>query len=150
MNYNERLKELKEEIELIKDIQHNNGMKGAAKSLQKERNDDLKRTHAEKIFAEIAKLKHLKLKQEYRIDIISGRRIARFYFADFCDPYNKIVFEVDGEYHKDPKQQKKDKRRTRDMMRMGYKVFRITNEEVFNEKTTEFLVKTYLKLGIKI
>lgn len=150
MDYNERLKELQEEIDIIKDIQHNNGMKGAAKSLQKERNNSSNRTSAEKIFAEIAALKKLKLKQEYRIDIISGRKIVRFYFADFCDPFHKIVFEIDGAYHLTEEQQRKDKKRTKDLIKMGYKVFRISNEEVFNGKTTEFLIKTYKRLGIKI
>ena len=150
MNYNKRLKELQEEIEEIKDIQHNQGMNAAAKPFQQELKE--RATSAELKFMHIAKLKGLHLKFQYKINIMckNGRRIKRFYFADFCDILHKLIFEIDGEYHNDCEQQKKDLQRTRDLCKEGYKVFRITNAEVFSGRTTEFLYKAYLSIGIKI
>lgn len=148
MDLNEKIKELQQEIELIKDIQHNAGMKGIAKELNKE----LKKraTVAELKFKEIASKKHLKLKFQYRIDIIKGHRIKKFYFADFCDIKNKVIFEIDGEYHNTKEQQKKDLKRTKDLCKLGYRIFRITNEEVLNGKTTSFLINSYKSIGITI
>ena len=150
MNYNKRLKELQEEIEEIKDWQHNQGMHAAAKPFQEELLE--RATDAELKFMHIAKLKGLDLKFQYRINILckNGRRIKRFYFADFCDRIHKLVFEIDGGYHFTEEQQKKDVQRTKDLRRMGYKVFRITNSEVFAGKTTEFLYKIYKDIGVII
>lgn len=147
---NSRIKELEEEISILKDIQHNSGMKGAAMEINRKLLE--KATPAELKFKHIAELKHLNLKFQYRIDIIykNSRRILRFYFADFCDVKNKMIFEIDGEYHLTEAQQKKDLKRTRDLVKMGYSVYRITNQEVMEGKTTSFLYKAYLSKGIKI
>jgi very-short-patch-repair endonuclease len=145
MDYNQRLKELNKEIETIKIIQHNNGMNGAAKPIV----ENLKRnmTKAELKFQEIFIKKGFKFKPQHRINIISKKgRIIRFYVADFCDIKNKIVFEIDGEYHEDANQQKKDLKRTKDLCKMGYRVFRITNSEVFAGKTTQLLYSAYPNL----
>lgn len=144
------VKELEETIQIIKDEWHNNGMNGAAVSLRKKRLEEM--TSAELKFMHIAQLKGLKLIPQYLINIYSKNRyrIDRFYFTDFCDPKNHIVFEIDGEYHFTKEQAKKDKQRTKDLSKAGYKVFRITNEEVFAGKTTEFLYKTYMSLGLDL
>lgn len=148
MNYNKRIKELEEEIQDIKDMWHNNGMRGAAMAI----NDRLKQTptDAELRFKHIAELKHLHLKFQYRINIYAKRRIKKFYFADFCDIRYRLIFEVDGGYHSTLEQQKKDLKRTRDLVKAGYRVFRITNEEVFQGKTTSFLVNAYRSIGVQI
>lgn len=52
------------------------------------------------------------------------------YIADFLCVTNKMVIEVDGEYHNDPQQQQEDQWRTEYLERKGYKVIRFTNEEV--------------------
>lgn len=150
MNYTKRLKELQAEIEEVKDMQHNQGMNAAAKPLQQELRE--RATDAELKFMHIAKLKGLHLKFQYKINIMckNGRRIKRFYFADFCDCLRKVVFEVDGGYHNEYKQYKKDLQRTKDLCKEGYRVFRITNAEIFAGKTTEFLYKAYLSIGVKI
>lgn len=147
---NKRLQELQEEIEEIKDLQHNQGMVAAAKPFQQELRE--RATEAEKKFMQIAKSKGLHLKFQFKINIWSKnkRRIEKFYFADFCDNINKLIFEIDGEYHKEYKQYQKDLKRTRDLHKAGYKVFRITNEEVFAGKSTKFLHKAYLSIGIQI
>ena len=150
MNYNKRLRELQEEIEEVKDMQHNQGMNAAVRPFQQELRE--RATSAELKFMHIAQLKGLHLKFQYKINIMckNGRRIRKFYFADFCDSLHKLIFEIDGEYHDTYQQQKKDLQRTRDLCREGYKVFRITNAEIFAGKTTEFLYKAYLSIGIKI
>lgn len=150
MNYTKRLKELQAEIEEVRDLQHNQGMNAAARPFQQELRE--RATNAELKFMHIAQLKGLRLKFQYKINIMckNGRRIRRFYFADFCDSLHKLIFEIDGEYHDTYQQQKKDLQRTRDLCREGYKVFRITNAEIFAGKTTEFLYKAYLSIGIKI
>lgn len=146
----EKLKELEEQIQIIKDGFHNNGMNGAAKKLQYKLKEEM--TSAELKFQHISKLKGLKLVPQYKIDIWNKNktRIDRFYFADFCDIKNKLIFEIDGEYHFTDEQHKKDLKRTRDLVKVGFKVFRITNEDVFNGRTSEFLYKSYLSVGIDI
>ena len=52
------------------------------------------------------------------------------YIADFLCLTEKIVIEVDGEYHNDPQQQQEDQWRTEYLESKGYKVIRFTNEEV--------------------
>lgn len=149
MNLNNRLKELKEEIEAIKTVQHNAGMSGIAKEINKELKD--RATPAEVKFKEIAKLKNLNLKFQYRINIYSKNgRIRKFYFADFCDTRHRLIFEIDGEYHNTVEQAKKDKQRTRALIKAGYKVFRITNTEVLAGKSTNFLYHAYKSVGITI
>ncbi len=145
-----RIKELEEEIQMIRDEMHNNGMKGAAKPIQEKLIENM--TSAELKFQHIAILKGLKLKPQYKINIFnkSKSRIEKFYFADFCDIKNKLVFEIDGDYHFTDEQQKKDLKRTKDITKAGFKVFRLTNEDVFNGRTTEFLHKAYLSIGINI
>ena len=145
-----KIKELEEQIQLIKDSMHNSGMNGAAKPIQERLLENM--TTAELKFQHVAKLKGLILKAQYKINIYnkSKSRIERFYFADFCDVKNKLIFEIDGDYHFTDDQQKKDLKRTKDLVKAGYKVFRLTNEDVFNGRTTEFLYKSYLSIGIDI
>lgn len=145
-----KLRELKAQIKEIEDNMHNHGMIGAAKSLQKDLLENM--TSAELKFQHVAKLKGLKLIPQFKINIYSKNksRIERFYFADFCDIKNKLVFEIDGDYHFTDEQQKKDLKRTKDITKAGFKVFRLTNGDVFNGRTTEFLYKAYLSIGINI
>lgn len=145
-----RIKELEAEIQMIRDEMHNNGMKGAAKPIQEKLIENM--TSAELKFQHIANLKGLKLKPQYKINIYnkSKTRIERFYFADFCDIKNKLIFEIDGDYHFTEEQQQRDLKRTKDLVKAGYKVFRLTNEDVFNGKTSTLLYNAYLSIGINI
>lgn len=150
MDYNKRIKELEAEIRALKVQQHNAGMEGVAKSFQKDIH--LTETAAEDKFYEIALKKKLKLKRQHRINIIrkEDNYIEKFYFVDFCDITHKIVFEVDGGYHFEKEQMKKDKQKDKNLRRMGYKVFRITNAQIIKGKTTQFLIECYKKIGINI
>lgn len=145
-----QIKKCEAEIKRLEIKLHNEGMDSAAKGLQDKAN--LTETEAENRFYKIATSKHIKLERQYKINIVRKKDnyIERFYFADFCDTKNKIVFEVDGGYHFTPEQQSKDLKRTRDLQRMGYKVFRINNYEIQQGKTTQFLFNCYKKLNLTI
>jgi very-short-patch-repair endonuclease len=52
------------------------------------------------------------------------------YIADFCDHSAKLIVEVDGSHHGEPKGLANDKRRTRWLESQGYRVLRFWNHEV--------------------
>ncbi len=52
------------------------------------------------------------------------------YVADFCDHSAKVIIEVDGSQHGEPKGLANDKRRTRWLESQGYQVLRFWNHEV--------------------
>ena len=130
-------------------VRHNDELKAIAIKYSKD--IKLTETAAENKFYEIALKKKNNLERQYRIDIYKKNKyFERFYFADFCDVINKLVFEVDGGYHFTEEQHKKDIKRTNDLKRMGYKVFRISNSQIKNGKTTQFLIECYKTIGINI
>lgn len=146
MNYNKKIKELQRQIEEIKIKQHNCGMEGAIKSCVAENKTEP--TTAELKFMEVCNRKNIKLKFQYPIRILKKNgSIKKFYIADFCDIKNKIIIEVDGLYHEDPKQKRNDYYRTLDLNKMGYKVYRITNLEVYQGKSTQFLYNIYRNIN---
>jgi len=58
------------------------------------------------------------------------------YFADFADPINKIVIEVDGkEWHKD---QEKDLKRQKEIEADGWRVYRLPGSMTFKESEDFF------------
>ena len=135
------IKSIEAELKGLKRKQHNDNMSCAAKEFQRKLKDKI--TPAELKFKYIAELKHIKLECQYIINVVYKKEIKKFYIADFCDVKNKIIFEVDGEYHNTKEQKKKDYFRTKDLEKLGYKVYRITNEEVFEGKTTSLLKRVY-------
>jgi very-short-patch-repair endonuclease len=54
------------------------------------------------------------------------------YFADFVCRERKIVAEVDGGTHSTDAELAHDHRRTRHLEQLGYRVFRISNDDVYN------------------
>jgi very-short-patch-repair endonuclease len=52
------------------------------------------------------------------------------YIADFCDHSAKLIIEVDGSQHDEPKNRAADQPRTRWMETHGYRVLRFWNREV--------------------
>ena len=149
-NYIKRLRELEAELKEVKTKIHNQSMLAVSSGFQKELLE--KATSAELKFKHIAELKKLPLHFQYQINIINkeGTRIERFYFADFVDKRYNLIFEVDGEYHYTKEQRKKDFIRTKDLQKLGYKIFRISNTDVLEGKATEFLYKAYLSIGVRI
>ncbi len=53
------------------------------------------------------------------------------YIADFCDHTAKLVLEIDGSQHGEPKGLASDRQRTRWLESNGYRVLRFWNHEVF-------------------
>lgn len=59
--------------------------------------------------------------------------------ADFCDPINKIVLEIDSKTYHDVE---KDKRRDEGLLREGYKVYRISSDKfIYWEKHDDMIYK---------
>jgi len=54
-----------------------------------------------------------------------------FFIADFL--IDKLIIEIDGNYHSNSKQKKKDARRTHVLTKWGYKVIRFTNRQAIKE-----------------
>lgn len=54
------------------------------------------------------------------------------YIADFVCLEKMLIIELDGGYHSLPEQQISDNQRTSDLQRMGYRVIRFRNDELFN------------------
>lgn len=115
-------------------------------------------TEAELRFMEIAKRKGLKLNFQVPIRIKNaynqktGKK-GIFYIVDFLDKKKKIVIEIDGNYHNNWEQKEKDAIRTKHLESLGYKVYRITNGDVFAGRTTAFLYTVYPylnKTGFKV
>ena len=121
-------KELNKEMEK----QENKAIIGIANKYKKEL--EVKATNAEKLMIEILKNSPLATVFNFQqiIYIKYKNKIKNFYIADFCIPIKKIILEIDGEYHFDYNQKIKDKERTANLKKLGYKVIRATNKEVTN------------------
>ena len=70
------------------------------------------------------------------------------YIADFACIEKDIVIEVDGSYHSEEEQMEYDEMRTTALQRMGFRVIRFTNEEVF-QATNEVLERIEKELNIE-
>ena len=75
--------------------------------------------------------KHLKSRQ------LSNRKFQRqhgigFYIVDFYCASEKLIIELDGEVHNNPKAQEYDEKRTQYLESLGYKVIRFENKMVFD------------------
>ena len=75
---------------------------------------------------------------------LNGSRFVRQYIigdyiVDFANLYTKLIIEVDGGYHSEPRQTEDDENRTQHLEAMGFRVIRFSNEEVLFdiEKTLE-------------
>ena len=55
------------------------------------------------------------------------------YIVDFICIEEKLIIEVDGGYHSEPKQQNEDPQREEWLKAHGFRVIRVKNEEIMNE-----------------
>lgn len=76
-------------------------------------------------------LSHNKLGVHFR-----RQHIINCYIADFVCLKHKLIVEVDGGYHMQEQQQIDDYLRTEDLERMGFRVIRFTNEEIFTSTSS--------------
>lgn len=72
-------------------------------------------------------LKEKKIGYKFRRQHIVGE-----YITDFINLKHKLIIEIDGKYHQEVEQVKKDAQRTQYLEQKGYTVIRFTNEEIFN------------------
>jgi imidazole glycerol-phosphate synthase subunit HisF len=71
---------------------------------------------------------------------INGCKIRRqhpisFYIADFYCHKANLIIELDGSIHNKPEVKENDKNRENDLISMGYKIIRFTNNEVIKDIT---------------
>ena len=92
-------------------------------------------TKAEKIFWESVRNKNFCSKKIYRqypiFHDITGKET--FFVADFYCYEEKLIIELDGEYHQ--YRLKEDKERTEILNYLGLRVIRFSNDEVINNLT---------------
>ena len=69
------------------------------------------------------------------------------YIADFVSLKNRLIIEVDGEYHLLPEHQLLDAERTKYFEQKGYRVIRFTNAQVLND--LEMVMSKLIKALIK-
>lgn len=55
------------------------------------------------------------------------------YIVDFVCRERKLVIEVDGGYHSEPRQAEDDAERSQRLQSLGYRVIRFSNEEVLSQ-----------------
>ncbi|MBE9490007.1 MAG: endonuclease domain-containing protein [Bacteroidetes bacterium] len=53
------------------------------------------------------------------------------FIVDFCCPSEKLIVEVDGEVHNNFINNEYDFKRTEQLNKLGYKVIRFTNEDIY-------------------
>lgn len=68
-----------------------------------------------------------------------SQRPVDVYIVDFILPDYKAIAEIDGGYHLTDDQQAKDKIRQEYLESLGFTVFRLTNEQVYNKDYETFL-----------
>ena len=69
-----------------------------------------------------------------RLGVVFRRQVVLVrYVVDFCAPSRKLIVEVDGTYHARACFARKDARRDRVLVRLGYRVVRIPAELVMRD-----------------
>ena len=98
-------------------------------------------TDAEQILWSRIRRKQLKSRQFYRQKIIGN------YITDFYCPKSKLIIEIDGGQHYSEQEKKKDKIRDDYMSKIGLKVLRFSDNEIF-KNLEDVIDKIYEFLGI--
>jgi very-short-patch-repair endonuclease len=98
---------------------YNKGLKNLARNLRKNTTD------AEKLLWTRIRRKQLHGFQFYR-----QKNIGQ-YIVDFCCPASRVVIEIDGGQHYTEEGEQKDKVRDDYLELLGFKVFRFSDREVF-------------------
>ncbi len=74
------------------------------------------------------------------------QHVIGMYIADFVSLRNRLVIEVDGEYHQTPEQQLADNYRTDYLQQKGYRVIRFSNHQVLSdiESVMSIIIKSLI------
>lgn len=68
------------------------------------------------------------------------------FIADFLSDEEKLIIEVDGEYHANPEQRERDAYRTQILEEKGYNILRFTNKEVlYDTENVINKIKEYIQ-----
>lgn len=87
---------------------------------------------------------HLRELEDYTF---KRQHIIDQYIADFVCLEEKLIVEIDGEYHNTHEQVLHDQQRTERLNDLGYSVIRYTNEEVFsNVENVVERIKAHIEL----
>src|SRR5260221_14259457 len=100
------------------------------------RSADPKATSRARQFRREATGAESKLWQQLRARQIEGHKFVRQepigpYFADFVCRAQRLIIEVDGATHSTPEELASDARRTEFLGRLGYRVIRFTNVDIY-------------------
>lgn len=90
---------------------------------------------------------------DYQVPIyIKNRdgRIENFYIVDFLDEFLGLIIEIDGSYHSGELQKAKDVQRDKDLQKLGYKIYRITMDDLRSGRVWKKLYLIYMEEGIDI
>lgn len=68
--------------------------------------------------------------------------VKKFYICDFVIFSKKVVIEIDGASHDTEDRRRKDEQKDKDLMKLGYKVLRISNKHVMEDKKCNDLFVT--------
>lgn len=141
MAKSKRQKYLEKELRKEKNKSHNKIMKNNAQVYKQELIK--KATLAEKALDKALSESPIHDKYEFQYIIYDkkNKKIEKFYIADFCFPDFKLIIELDGEYHFTAEQQEKDIQRTKHLKRLGYRVYRFTNNQILKSKDIQGLVR---------
>ncbi len=74
---------------------------------------------------------------------VRRQHVIEGFIIDFAFLNEKLLIEVDGDYHNDPEQKEYDDSRTEYLESLGFRVLRVTNDEVINHfpKVSETIKK---------
>lgn len=135
--YVERIKQEKAAAALTKKIAY-------SKKLEEELR--INATDSEKRFR--AKLKFANVRFDFQKTFLDNNS---WYIADFYLPDYNMIVEIDGGYHRNADQKKKDRKRDSFFRKLGYIVFRIKNADADNVSADEVvnLIKKYAKSYLK-
>lgn len=87
-------------------------------------------TKAEKLFEAWLYMNKIRFSKQYPISIIDDSEIYNSYIIDF--KVGLYCIEIDGSYHNTDEQKIKDNKRDYLLNKVGYKVIRIKNDDVFS------------------
>lgn len=97
-----------------------------------------KSTSAEKSACAILRKMNIQFVKQY--PIWTGRKQ---YYADIYIPKLKLIIEIDGAYHFNREQKRKDENRSAGIRRLGYHVCRLENKDAYNPKKMANKLKRY-------
>lgn len=105
----------------------------------------------EAMFLDILKEQDIFMDYQVPVYVKNGEgKIENFYIVDFLDEFLDLIIEIDGSYHSGDLQKFKDEQRDKDLLKLGYKIYRITMDDLRSGRVWKKLYLIYIKEGIDI